>query len=153
MRQPALVAASLAALVLAACAPAPALARRTGGYVGGSRPGVRHLHIELRIGRHGRAAWRIDYGTPCVPQDVDNRTIGTDVQPPEPRLRVAHGRFALRHHVVVETNDLDERYVLRGAFHGRRLVGRFRAVVHQYGDTCDTGWLRWHARRGRPIEL
>jgi hypothetical protein len=118
-----------------------------GGYAGKSAPGARHMDVELRLNRHGYAIWRLDFFAPCTPQDVTSRTIGTDVQPPTPRLHFVRGRFTLHQHVVVETSDLDQTYTITGHFEGVRIVGSFRAVEHQYGDTCDTGVLRWTAKK------
>ena len=117
------------------------------GFAGQGQSDARHMDIELRLNHRGYAIWRVDFFAPCTPQDTTSRTIGTDVQPPTPRLRFIRGHFTLRQRVVIEASDLDQIYSISGRLKGRRIVGTFRAVEHQYGDTCDTGILRWSARR------
>jgi len=65
------------------------------------------MQISFMLARDGRRAnWDVNVYGPCSDGSQLGRTIGTQVQPPEPLLRIRDGRFALHHSASVETTGI-----------------------------------------------
>jgi hypothetical protein len=120
-----------------------------GVYDGRSPHGDRQLDIALQVLRGGGSAnWRIDVQGPCSDGSTTlSRTVATDVQPPEPKLRIRSGRFALSRSVTIETNGLRFHFALAGREVKGGFAGTFHYVETEYGITCDSTLLHWAARK------
>ena len=120
-----------------------------GVYQGHSPHADRQMDIAIQVLRGRRSAnWRIDVQGPCNDGSTRlGRTIATDVQPPEPKLRIRRGRFALSRSVTIETNDMHFHFTLSGHVVKGGFAGTFHYVETEYGVTCDSTALHWTARR------
>jgi hypothetical protein len=123
-------------------------------YAGGSRKAARYMDIELQVLAGGsRANWRLDVYGPCTEHERLGRSIGTDVgnTPPDPQLRIHHGRFSLRRrgHSINGLPPLTYSYQLAG----HAIRGGFAGTLHYHEGhgayQCDSHILHWRAHRTR----
>jgi hypothetical protein len=145
---------SLGVAVGLAAAAAPGLYTGGGGHRGSAQS--RWMTIAIQVLPHGRPAnWDVGVFGPCSNPTYGNGTdIGTDAGdiPPDPPLRIRHGRFALRRHGVSPTlvhwswalTGHTTRHGFAGTFHYRDWWTQSGTKI-----TCDSLLMHWRALPGK----
>src|SRR3954453_1863305 len=104
--------------------------------------------MTVTISRHGRTAdFNVSYRSPCDMAGVeDPREWGTSTSEDAPVLHLdRRGRFHLHRHYEGASETFDLHFAGRLGRHSAR--GTFTAHGVASDVTCDTGLVRWTARR------